>query len=165
MVGHDLLSVLEEQKKLIGELSPKFADLSFDFDEILEKSTDPKFVALLLFKLAQERERSNRVLDLINEKFDKIMFELKTSQVKVPENGLQANIGVSSENVFEVLPEQDLAILQFVEKEGKATAFDIQKFLNYKGINAASQRLNKLFREGYLKKVQAGKKVLFLAKN
>ena len=162
MKNHDLTRTLEEQKQLIGQLSPKFEDLTADFDEILSKAEDPKFVAGLLFKLAMERQQANKLLESINDKFDKIMFELKTtqSQPSLPQQSLG-----QKDSVFEVLPEQDNSILSFIEKNGKATAEDIQKVMNYKGLNAASQRLNKLFREGYLKKVQSGKKVLFLTKN
>ncbi len=160
MKNHDYVKLLEEQKQLIEQISPKFSELTLDFDELMEKSTDPKFIAVLLFKLAQERQKTNQVLDLINEKFDKIMFELKTGQTEVSPQSVSSN-----ENVFEVLAEQDQTILSFIEKEGKATAQDIQKVMAYKGLNSASQRLNMLFKQGYLKKVQSGKKVLFLTKN
>lgn len=162
MKNHDLSRTLEEQKQLIEQLSPKFADLTADFDEVLSKADDPRFIAGLLFKLAQEREQTNRILDAINEKFDKVMFELKTQHSNP---SMQEHSAAQKDSVFEVLPEQDNSILSFIEKNGKATAQDIQKEMNYKGLNAASQRLNKLFREGYLKKVQSGKKVLFLTKN
>lgn len=161
MKNHDLIRGLEEQKQLIEQISPQFSQLTLDLDEILEKSSDPKFVAALLFRLAQERQKTNEVLEQINEKFDKMMFELKTKATAEPEQAQsQANTGV-----FSVLAEQDQSILKFIEHEGKATAEEIKQVMNYKGLNAASQRLNKLFREGYLKKVQAGKKVLYLTKN
>lgn len=159
MVSHDLSRALEEQKQLIEQISPKFSDLTLDLEEITEKSSDPKFLAALLFKLAQERQRTNEILDRINDKFDKIMFSLKTGAQETPLHPEQ------NQNVFHTIAEQDQTILSFIEKEGKATADDIQKVMNYKGLNAASQRLNKLFKEGYLKKVQSGKKVLFLTKN
>ncbi|MBI4044313.1 MAG: hypothetical protein HY392_01245 [Candidatus Diapherotrites archaeon] len=161
MKDHDLIRGLEEQKQLIEQISPSFSELTLDLDEVLEKSSDPKFVAALLFRLAEERRKTNLVLEQINDKFDKMMFELKTRHTNEPEHTQNtANTGV-----FLVLAEQDQAILKFIEHEGKATAEEIKQVMHYKGLNAASQRLNKLFREGYLKKLQSGKKVLYLTKN
>ncbi len=160
MKNHDMIRVLEEQKLLVEQVSPKFEDLTADFDELMEKSSDPKFVAVLLFKLAQERQKTNALLDSINDKFDKLMFHLKTGEAEQ-----KPVISPQEQAVYDILPEQDQSILKFVEEQGKATALDIQKVMSYKGLNAASQRLNKLFKEGYLKKVQSGKKVFFLTKN
>ena len=66
---------------------------------------------------------------------------------------------------MEVLPEQDQLILKSIEERGGCNANDIKTMLNYKGLNAACQRLSKLFKEGYLNKVQSGRKVLYLAKS
>lgn len=161
MKNHELIRGLEEQKQLIEQISPKFSELTLDLNDVLEKSSDPKFVAAILFRLAQERQKTNEVLEQINDKFDKMMFELKTKHTNEPEHAQSTG----NSGVFSVLAEQDQSILKFIEHEGKANAEEIKQVMNYKGLNAASQRLNKLFREGYLKKVQAGKKVLYLTKN
>ncbi len=68
-------------------------------------------------------------------------------------------------NKYEVLAEQDQLILKNIEERGGCSAKDIKIMLNYRGLNAACQRLNRLFRDGHLKKVQSGRKVLYLAKN
>lgn len=159
MNNHDWSRVLTEQKELIERISPEFADLTADLSEVMDKADDPKVLAALLFRLAMERQKTNQLIEGINDKFDKIMFSIKTTQPQ------QEITGQKAEGFFEVLPEQDQAILKNIEENGKATAQDIQKIMNYKGLNAASQRLNKLYKEGYLKKVQAGKKVLYLTKN
>ena len=65
---------------------------------------------------------------------------------------------------LEILPETDQRILDYVERHGMAEAKQIMEALKYKGKNAASQRLNKLFREGHLRKVRSGRKVLYLAR-
>ncbi|MEM4390952.1 MAG: hypothetical protein QXX06_03765, partial [Candidatus Diapherotrites archaeon] len=71
----------------------------------------------------------------------------------------------SSNNRYEILSEADQLILKSIEERGGCTAQDIKAMLNYKGLNAACQRLNKLYREGFLKKIQSGRKVLYLAKS
>ena len=156
MTAHDTIKELEQQKQLLEKLNPKFNDLTIDIQQIMAGSNDPVFIAALLFKVAEERRQANQLLESINDKFDKIMFSLKTQNVSnEPAQQMQ--------NKFEILPEQDQVIVKFIGEKGSATAMDVMGLMRYRGLNAASQRLNKLFKEGYLKKVQSGKKVLFLA--
>tara|TARA_Y100000310_G_scaffold71983_1_gene67926 strand:- start:7481 stop:7939 length:459 start_codon:yes stop_codon:yes gene_type:complete len=146
-----------KEKELLEKISPKFQQLN-ELDEIMEQAENPKVLAALMFKLIQEKEKTNSLLENINEKYDKIMFSVKTNPL---ETDTQES---STENHFEVLPEQDQMILKIVEEQGQCTANDIKTVLSYKGLNAACQRLNKLYKEGYLKKVKSGRKVLYLAK-
>ncbi|MBU0635654.1 hypothetical protein KKE06_01380 [Candidatus Micrarchaeota archaeon] len=141
----------------IKKLAPDFHALSLDVQEVMQQSKDPAFVSALMFKLVQEREQTNKLLEQINEKYDKLMFELKT---RMQSPSPQPNI---TSNSFEVLPEQDQMILNLVEEKGSVNSQSVKQSLGYKGLNAASQRLNKLYREGHLKKVQSGKQVLFVA--
>ncbi|MCR4335139.1 MAG: hypothetical protein NUV57_01230 [archaeon] len=146
-----------KEKQLLDKISPKFQQLN-ELDEIMEQADNPKVLAALMFRLIQEKEKTNSLLENINEKYDKIMFSVKT------QNPLETNTQESRDTQFEVLPEQDQMILKIVEEQGQCTAKDIKTMLSYKGLNAACQRLNKLYKEGYLKKVKSGRKVLYLAK-
>ncbi|MFH1664105.1 MAG: winged helix-turn-helix domain-containing protein [archaeon] len=154
MNNHDMFEELLKSREQAKKLSPKFDELTLDIHEIFQQSKDPFFVSMLLFKLAQEREATNKILNEINDKFDRIMLELKTKSL--PET--------KEENSFVLLADQDKKIMDLISKKNAVNATEIQKELNYKGINAASQRLNKLFKEGYLKKAQSGKKVLYFLK-
>jgi hypothetical protein len=55
----------------------------------------------------------------------------------------------------------DARILQQVQMMDMASAEDIQKRMNYKGRNAASSRLNRLFKQGLLERYQLGHKVYY----
>jgi len=154
MNNHDMFSELLKSKEQIKKLDPKFDELTMDLHEIFQQSKDPFFVSMLLFKLAQEREKTNKILNEINDKYDKLMFELKTNNV--PE--------IKEENSFTLLADQDKKIMDLITKNNAVTASEVKEELKYKGINAASQRLNKLFKEGYLRKAQSGKKVLYFMK-
>jgi len=154
MNNHDMLKELMKSREQAKKLSPKFDELTMDVHEIFQQSKDPFFVSMLLFKLAQERESTNKILDKINDKFDRIMLELKTGQT--PQ--------IKEENSFTLLAEQDKKIMDLITKNNAVSAIEVQSELKYKGINAASQRLNKLFKEGYLNKAQSGKKVLYFLK-
>lgn len=155
MNNHDIVKSVMRERELLERVSPAFGDLSADIDEIMAQSENPKVLAALMFRLIQEREKTNHLLQAIDEKYDRIMLSLKTPETN----------STQTQNRFEVLPEQDQAILKLVEERGGCTANDIKAMMNYKGLNAACQRLNKLFREGHLKKVQSGRKVLYLAKS
>lgn len=64
----------------------------------------------------------------------------------------------------EILGDVDEKIIEFVKKNGKACAEDLQRAFNYKGKNAASARLNKLYSQGLLEKKQAGRRVYYFVK-
>lgn len=159
MTDHGFIKEMEEQKGLVDRLLPTDAELGSDISEIMEKSKDPLFIGALMFRLLNERQKTNQILAQINEKYDKIMFELKTGGMEK-----DSILDKANESTFQILPQHDQMILRFVEEKGSASALEVQSIMNYKGLNAASQRLNKLFKEGYLKKVQSGKRVVYLAK-
>ena len=164
MNSHDWVREIEKHKtELISKISPKFNELSLDIQQIAEYSKDPVFMAALLFKLAEERQRTNEIIEKLNEKYDRIMFELKSSPRAHIGEMQAAELG-DRESVFKILPEQDQIIVSLAEKRENVDAEAVRALLGYKGKNAASQRLNKLFREGHLRKVHSGKKVLYLAK-
>ena len=154
MTDHDRIKSLEESKKVIDNLSPRFNDLTLDVQEIMQLSENPAMLSVLLFKLAEERKKTNELLEKIYDKYDRIMLELKTRQ---PET-----LQVGVEKAPEILPEQDKKIMDLVQINGSTTAKEVKKALAYKGTNAACQRLNLLTNKGYLKKVRSGKQVLYL---
>jgi hypothetical protein len=153
MTSHDTSEY--DAKKLLTELnavkriSPEFSDLSMDIQDVLKESSNPSFLAALLYKLVKEREETNRILKSLEIKFEKIQETL----TKSPNSHTKLEIAV--------LSEPDQHIMQMVTEQGMVSAQEVQARLSYKGTNAASQRLNKLAREGHLKKIRSGKKVLF----
>jgi hypothetical protein len=159
MTSHDdvkrVAGRLQTDREFIEKLAPELGDLSLDMQEIRENSKDPLFLSLLMLRVIKEREKTNTVLEGINEKYDKIMFEMKTK-------GVSQETVLDSKGNYEVLPEQDRVILDFADKNQGATATQIKEVLSYKGLNAASQRLNKLHKDGHLKKIQSGRNVLYL---
>lgn len=140
---------------LFSQLSKEFADLTIDIEEISKRCSDPFFMALLLFKLAEERKETNRLLKEINEKMEKQPFQ-------APENNGEMPVERSE---YVMLSETDQRIVALAEQKGMVDSSDVKEMLSYKCVNAASQRLNKLFREGHLKKVRSGQKVFFTAKS
>ncbi len=163
MDSHDEVRELGEilaDKEFLQKVSPKFNELSLDLNEVMAKSSDPVLIAVLLFKLVEERQKTNQILERLYDKVDSILKKIDSN------TSFSQHEGASQQRELPelVLPEQDQLILHLVREKGQVTAEEIRKDLGYKGNNAASQRLNKLYKEGYLKKIQAGRKVMFLAK-
>jgi len=156
MGGYDSIKGADAKADAVLEkISKSFTDSTLDIREIAKYSNDPMFLSALIFKLAEEREKTNKLLAEINEKFDRMFTDKEKKKYGKPE--------VEKASI-EVLPETDQRILDYVESHGMAEAGQVMEVLNYKGKNAASQRLNKLFREGHLRKVRSGRKVLYLAR-
>jgi hypothetical protein len=154
MTDHDSLQY-DAQKLLsdinsVKRISPEFNNLSIDLQEVMKESNNPAFLAALLFKLTKEREETNKILARLEQKF-----------VKIEELLIKNSFG-SNTKFEEILSEPDQHIMQLIDDAGMVSAQDIQIRLAYKKSNAASQRLNKLVREGHLKSIRSGKKVLFM---
>jgi len=129
-------------------------ELSEDLKKNLEKFKDPVILGELVYKLVEERENTNRILK-------NLMAKIETLEAKIA--GTQSTVKEIHEEVL--LPQIDEEILAHIREKGKATAEDVRAKFNYKGTNAASARLNRLFELGLLDKRQVGKKVFFLPKS
>ncbi len=129
-----------------------------EFKEFRELMKNPLVVGAMLHKLSEERASANLVLREINAKLDRLLA--LEEKIRVLEERLEVHRASVSEDL---LPKIDNEILEFVRKRGKACAEDVQQKFKYKGTNAASSRLNRMVREGLLKKAQVGRKVYFIA--
>jgi hypothetical protein len=155
MTDHDTL--YDAQKLLndfnaVKRISPDFNELSVDIQEVMKESTNPAFLAALLYKLTKEREETNKILASLEQKFAKIEELLLSKSPSSPNTKSQPGL----------LSEPDQHIMQLVDEVPFVSAQDVQLRLAYRNTNAASQRLNKLTREGHLVSVRQGKKVLFM---
>ena len=142
---------------LMEQVSPAFTALTADIREVLKASNDPMLIAALLFKLAQERKYTNELMSKMEQKYDELALFVKTQQP----NNLSP---LENAHTISLLPEADQKIMGFVEAKGSVDAEFVREQLQYKNPNAASQRLNALAKQGYLGKVQSGKKVVFVRK-
>ena len=148
-------NVYDSQKLLenldaVKRISPDFNDLSMDIQTVMKESSNPAFLAALLFKLTKEREETNKILKNIEEKFTKLQ-EILVNSSSNSHTKLEVNI----------LSEPDQHIMQLVDELVLVSAKDVKERLSYKKENAASQRLSNLVKEGHLKRIRSGRKVLF----
>jgi predicted HTH transcriptional regulator len=119
-----------------------------DLEQNLDKFKDPVVLAEMVYRLMEERENTNRLLKTIIGK-----LEALEQRGVAPEGAAQME--------QPMLPEVDEQIVAFLKETGKATAEEVRARFNYKGKNAASARLNRLFEMGLLQKQQVGKKMFF----
>ena len=126
-------------------------ELSSDVKRVYELYTkDPLINGVLLYKLLEERENTNRIMKTLLKRIEELEKKLMLSAPST-----------QKEETVELLSEADSKIVSFIKAKGKATAKDIAKEMHYKGANAASARMNRLYEAGILKKKRIGKKVYF----
>ncbi len=123
-----------------------------DLEKYLETFRDPVVIGEMVYKLIEERENTNRILKNLLQKIENLEKKIEQLEGKKEKKEVKKEL---------LLPAIDKKILEFL-KEGPKTAEDVRKKFKYKGKNAASARLNKLFKLGLLKKENVGKKVYFM---
>jgi len=133
--------------------------LAKDIERNIEKFNDPVVLGELLYKLLEERESTNRLFKTLIEKLDRL--ERKLVEVEERTNMRYAERSTVIERA-ELLPEVDRKIIDFVKSKGYTTAEDVRRRFRYKGKNAASARLNRLYAQGLLTKKQVGRKVYYM---
>ena len=128
-------------------------------EQIFALSDRPEVLGLLIYKLMLERKRTNELLEDLNKKYDSLLKILDHTEGR---NSLSPPFeqGTDIEKLF--LTEQDKSILRLAKERDWINAKDIKDNIGYKGLNAASQRLNKLNKEGYLEKRRIGQQVVFV---
>jgi len=146
-------SDIQESQKL-KELMINLSSGEDILEELMVLGDRPEVLSLLVYKLSQEREKTNAILKEINDKYNKL-YEVVMQTQKNYDYKKQKLVNI------DFLSEQDKNILDLVRKFKKITANDVKESLKYKGLNAASQRLNKLVKEGILLKKRVGQKVYF----
>lgn len=162
MTAHDSNSL--KAHALLAQISPPFAELTADIRDVMAASNDSVLIAALLFKLAQERQQTNALLDKLYQKYDELSFQMKTQPWTAGEAGMNST-NLPTPNPYALLPEADQKIMDMFARLPHVDANTVQKELGYKNPNAASQRLNALVKSGQLGKIQSGKKVVFVRKN
>ncbi|MBI5635869.1 hypothetical protein HY993_02820 [Candidatus Micrarchaeota archaeon] len=143
----------------------EFSRIASEFREFNEKMKDPLVVGALLNKVASERTSANLMLKQIMEKLDSIderVSKLESQKQFSANNRITAPQG-NNETVL--LSQPDEAIMELVEKHGATDAQAVKEKLGYKGKNAASSRMNALYKMNLLDKKQVGRKVFFVKKS
>ncbi len=155
----------DDQYKPIGEGSGKQAieDLKNEvlspLENDIQKLRDPVVLAALMHTAATERENTNRLLKTLIERLDAKFAEVDARLASM-ESGVRTPAG--EEEVL--LAPVDEEMLSFVKEKRHVSAEEVRRRFGYKGKNAASSRLNRMFELGLLAKRQVGRAVLYSVK-
>lgn len=141
----------------------EFSKVLEEYQKFQEQVKNPVFIATLMHKLSEERNSANLLFRELSQKLDRVLqMEERIARIEGKLDGMgKAGAETASRDAL-LLPEIDEGILDYIHKKGKVCAEQVQMKFKYKGTNAASSRLNRLVKEGILRKVQVGRKVFFL---
>jgi DNA-binding transcriptional ArsR family regulator len=157
----------EENYKAIGEGSGKAAieelknEVLSPLESDIQKLRDPVVLAALMHTAATERENTNRLLRTLIEKLDAKFAEVDARLARIEAAGAT---GAAEGHNEVLLPSVDEEILRFVKEKRHVSAEEVRRKFSYKGKNAASARLSRMFELGLLDKKQVGRAVLYFAK-
>ena len=113
----------------------------------------------LLKYMIDENRKTTILLKGIFSNLENLSSELRQDNYEEPEAQAKQD---ERQPIKEVpISEIDTGIIQLIQVKGMACADDIKSRLGYRGRNAASARLNNLYRLGILKRYQIGHKVYY----
>lgn len=146
--------------------SDEFDQLTGEISDVVEEIPDPVVVGKLLYNIASEKKSYNLVVRDINAKFDQLAVKLDriaTLLEQINQKKEETETVRRSENID--ISDRDKEILDFVRARKRVCADDVQDHFQYKGRNAASARLHRLYRDNVLEKVHAGRNVYYTLRN
>ena len=142
-------------REVVGEHKKEFEELVGSLSQSTTQMQDPVAIGLMLFQIAEERKSTNLIIKDLNAKIDGLVNKLDELEKQTHD--------VPQQNKFS-MSERDLEVLQYVKEHGRVCADELMDKFKYKGKNAGSARLSRLFHEGRLEKEYAGRKVYYKAK-
>ncbi|MEM3227543.1 MAG: winged helix-turn-helix domain-containing protein [Candidatus Micrarchaeaceae archaeon] len=160
---HEIEKELDNIKKYLKEVSTastKSRELLLQNEKANE--TNSNLFALLKYMI-EENKKTTMLLRSIAEGIGKLENEVGTYSAKEENAPVPSFIGTNKNAKEVLLSESDAKILQAIQlsPHSMACAEDIRVKLGYKGKNAASARLNKLYKSGLLERYQLGKRVYY----
>lgn len=139
---------------MTSEHNQEFQDLVGDIANSFNIDSGATNQAMMLYAIAQEKKNTNLIVRSINQKLDHLLTRIEE---------LEGEVKKDRQSLAENLSDRDRQVLDFVEKNQQVDAESLAKEFNYRGRNAASSRLNKLYKEGKLGKIHRGRKVYYTA--
>jgi predicted HTH transcriptional regulator len=147
-------------KDSLTDYDREFEEIVGNLADTVHDMSDPVAIATMLYTIAEERKNGNLVIRDINAKFDNILERLQGISMRLDELDSRLDTPLGEGAKFEI-SDRDREILNYVTNNKRVCADDLQENFQYRGRNAASARLSKLFRENLLEKVYVGRKVYY----
>ncbi len=152
---------LQNLRQQVQEMSTINTSLKSMVDEKTKSDATSSNLFALVKYMIDENKKTTMVLSSIVGSLSRLEGELAAgSENELPESPYAQQM-VQLPRGTVPLSSLDAKIMQFVQRMDIACAEDIQKTMNYRGRNAASARLNKLYKQGLLERYQLGHKVYY----
>ena len=154
---------LSTLKRQLASISVKASDLKSVVTEKDKSDQTSSQMFSLLRYMIDENKKTTMVLNSIANAISKLEEEL-TDDSYEDQQAAQDQQPKSAEKVKEVLLSgTDARIIQFLQlsPNSMACASDLKKHMDYRGNNAASSRLNRLYKLGMIERYQLGHKVYY----
>jgi predicted HTH transcriptional regulator len=142
-----------------GDYKQEFKNLTAEVSQAVHEMKDPVAIATMLYSIAEEKKSSNLVVRDINSKLD--LLTLKLEQLSKTLEKFSRYLEKTESRPNRNVSERDKEVINFVKQNRNISAKELQGKFKYRGRNAASARLSKLFKEGLLKKTYAGREVYY----
>jgi len=144
------------------DFNQEFKNLTAEVSSAIHEMQDPVAIATMLYSIAEEKKSSNLVVRDINTKIDTLI--LKMEHLSTTLDKLNSYLENKGSSPVRGISERDAEVINYVKHQKKTSAKELQDKFKYKGRNAASARLSKLFKEGLLEKTYAGREVYYQCK-
>lgn len=155
----DLLEIKKQVESLDHQKSADLSALTSEKDKAEDVSSN---LFTLLKYMVDENRRTTTLLKGMSETLSRLESEMAYVEEEAPAPA-KPQFSQSEEQRVVPISAVDAKIVQFIQlsHSGMACAEDLRDKMGYKGKNAASSRLNRLFKLGILERHQIGKKVYY----
>ncbi|MEM0148610.1 MAG: hypothetical protein QXY10_03380, partial [Candidatus Micrarchaeaceae archaeon] len=152
----DLIQIKEALKKL--SYASKKNDEVIKVKAKAEETNSNLF--LLLKFIMDENKKSTMLIKNISDAIERLTNEIEgPEETKYEEPTAVVQKEVKHQEI--ALSALDAKIIEHIQVKGMCCADDIKEIMNYKGRNAASSRLNSLYKRNLLQRYQLGHKVYY----
>lgn len=151
---------LQKLRQQVQEMSSINTNLKSVAEEKVKADATSSNMFALVKYMIDENKRTTLILSGIVNSLSRLEGEL-SSEVPQGEQQYAPQSTMPQPRGTIPLSRLDAEIMQQVQRMDIACSEDIQKRMNYKGRNAASARLNKLYKQGLLERYQLGHKVYY----
>ncbi|MDD5317597.1 MAG: hypothetical protein PHF51_02570 [Candidatus ainarchaeum sp.] len=150
----------------------KVADLRKEIDDrnarlkaMADKLNDPVYLSGMMLSVQSERENTNRILKNIYAELERVReLSGRLERIEAALAGGGSAPAPAMPRGEHMLSEIDEQLVRLAKKRGRICAGDAQRAFGYRGRNAASARLNRMYEMGVLDKAQAGRTVYYFAR-
>ena len=147
---------LQNMKKQLDQLASRSMEIKGMQEKVETDEVGANLLTLLKY-LMDENKKNTMIMKSMQDKLDTIInaeyIEQEDQDTTYPQENKLAKV--------QPISGLDAQIMQIIQIRGLTTADDIKKQMNYRGRNAASARLNRLYRVGLLERYQLGHKVYY----